>query len=102
MNMNNVKTWRTENLPAAAYIHGGRHLKFVRCEPTRPGLSSFVFEDPEDKGSDLEYAYDSGATGVLSAFFSAIKFLRTQMTAVAKSSQNLGASFNGHSSAASR
>jgi hypothetical protein len=58
---NRDKTFRTESLPVAAFIHASRSLKFIGCKPSRPGIQEFVFYDPDECGSDLEFAFDNGA-----------------------------------------
>lgn len=88
------KTFQTESLPVAAYIHASRSLKFVGCKPSRPGIQEFVFSDPDDRGSDLEFTFDNGGTVGASAMFSAVKFLRTEMSKSSTSNLNTGASLN--------
>lgn len=92
--MVNDETFQTESLPVAAYIHASRSLKFIGCKPSRPGIQQFLFFDPDGRGSDLEFAFDNGAKVGASAMFSAVKFLRTEMSKSSSPNINTGAPNN--------
>jgi hypothetical protein len=74
------KTFSTERLQLAIYLHASRSLPFLRCEGQPSGKVRFVFEDGQHTGSEAELEFDLGAQVAAFALFAAQKFLRRKMS----------------------
>lgn len=74
--------FKTERMPLAAYLHASGRLKFLRCEPSRPGRSAFIFEDEANEGPRAQMDFDMGAAVSAVALFAAQTFLRQAITAL--------------------
>jgi hypothetical protein len=75
-----MNTYRTENLPFAAYAHSTHKLRFIGCE--RVGLTgriAFVFSDPDGRGDQMNVEFESGAESPAVAFYDSIRHLRRVM-----------------------
>jgi hypothetical protein len=68
--------FKTERLPLATYLQASGCLKFLRCEPARPGRVAFIFEDEHGEGPQLQMEFDMGAAVSAIALFAAQTFLR--------------------------
>lgn len=66
----------TERLPLATYLHASGRLKFLHCEPSRPGRVAFIFADEQNTGPQAQMEFDMGATAPAIALFAAQTFLR--------------------------
>ena len=71
----------TEDLPFAAFLHATRRLPFRGCECTNgSGRVTFLFDDSEGKGEDLQVQFESGAECPAAAFYDAVRHLRRVMS----------------------
>lgn len=70
----------SKRLPLAIYLHACAKLHFLRCERSDDHRVSFVFNDSEHRGNELELAFDSGAELPATAVFASQKFLRRKMS----------------------
>ena len=75
-----MKTFETERLQLAIFLHATRQLEFLGCEQAESGKLRFVFQDPEHSGTDLELQFDMGAAVPATALFASQKFLRRTMS----------------------
>jgi hypothetical protein len=75
----NKSTFTTERLPLAAYLHAGKLLSFLRCEPGATGKVAFLFDDPAGAAPQLEYEYENGAACSAAALFASQKYLRRKI-----------------------
>lgn len=78
--MNPTKTFSTERLQLAIYLHASQRLPFLRCEAQESGKIRFVFEDATQDGSDAELEFDRGAEVAASDLFASQKYLRRKMS----------------------
>ena len=80
MVQNNKKTYRTEDLPFAAFLHSTRRLRFLCCERGNgDGRVAFVFDDPNGKGESLQIEFESGAECPAVSFYDSVRHLRRVM-----------------------
>ncbi len=80
MVQNNKKTYRTEDLPFAAFLHSTRRLRFLCCERGNgDGRVAFVFDDPNGKGESLHIEFESGAECPAVSFYDSVRHLRRVM-----------------------
>lgn len=72
------QVFETRNLPLAAYLIAGRHLRYagVRAE-CRRGV--FIFDDPQGRGMAMEREFHSGAECPATLFHSTVKRLRREI-----------------------
>ena len=70
------KTFSTERLQLAIYLHASGRLPFLRCETQPSGRVRFVFADSDSLGSQAELEFDLGAVIAASNLFASQKFLR--------------------------
>ena len=75
----NTGTFSTVRLQLAAYLHAGKLLPFLRCEPGAAGKVAFLFDDPAGAGPQLEYEYENGAACSAAALFASQKYLRRKI-----------------------
>jgi len=76
------KSFSTERLQLAIYLHASQRLPFLRCEAGDKGKARFVFEDPTCLGPHVELDFDRGAVVAATAIFASQKFLRRKMSEV--------------------
>jgi len=72
------RVFETRNLPFAAYLISGRHLRYVglRVQDER---GVFAFDDPHGHGSALEAEFHSGGECPATLFHSVVKRLRREI-----------------------
>ena len=73
-------TFKTERLQVAVFLHASKRLQLLRCEQSQPGKVRFVFDDPDDLGSEYEFLFDSGTAVPATDIFASQKYLRRMMT----------------------
>ncbi len=79
----NKKTYRTQDLPFAAFLHATHRLRFLGCESVNGnGRIAFVFHDPDGEGDRLQIEFESGAECPAAAFYDSVRHLRRVMTRV--------------------
>jgi hypothetical protein len=78
--LNPAKTFSTERLQLAIYLHASERLPFLRCEAKESGKIRFVFDDLGNVGSQIELEFDRGAEVAASDLFASQKYLRRKMT----------------------
>jgi hypothetical protein len=74
------RTFSTERLQLAIYLHASEKLPFLRCEPQQSGKIRFLFEDPGAVGPQVELEFDRGAEVAASDLFASQKYLRRRMS----------------------
>ena len=75
-----MTTYRTENLPFAAYAHSVHKMRFLGCEcVAETGRVVFVFSDPDGSGDQMNVEFESGAECPAVAFYDSIRHLRRVM-----------------------
>jgi hypothetical protein len=77
--------FKTSDTAFAAYLQVKALLRFLRIEPD-PMRAQLVFDDPTDKGSQLEVEYLSGAEAPAAAYQAQLKTLRRSIE-LAKAAQ---------------
>jgi hypothetical protein len=92
--MSSDRTFSTERLQLAIFLHATGRLRFLRCELSGNGKVRFVFADPEQMGAQVELEFDRGAPVSATALFASQKFLRRQMSDALN--RRIGAIENGH------
>lgn len=92
------RTYRTDDLPFAAYLHASRKLRFVECEVNGTGRVAFVFADPANAGEQLHLDFEAGAECSAAALYDSIRRLRRVMdgTRTKSTSNTQGAMHNEH------
>lgn len=75
-----TKTFSTERLQLAIYLHATQRLPFLYCEAQENGKIRFVFDDPGSVGPQVELEFDRGAEVAATHLFSSQKFLRRRMS----------------------
>jgi hypothetical protein len=80
VNLLDTKTFSTERLQLAIYLHASQRIPFLRCEARPSGKISFLFDDPSNVGSQLELEFDRGAEVAASDLFASQKYLRCKMS----------------------
>jgi len=74
------KTFSTERLQLAIYLHASQRLPFLRCEAQKNGKIRFHFDDSNHCGSEAELEFDRGAKVAATDLFASQKFLRRKMS----------------------
>ncbi len=75
-----MSTYRTEDLPFAAFLYATRKLRFLACEPVNgTGRIAFTFADGDGAGDLLHLQFESGAECPAAAFYDSIRHLRRVM-----------------------
>jgi hypothetical protein len=69
-------TFVTSSLPLAAYLAAGQHLEFREIQVTDPRRALLVFEDPQQRGKQLEKEFFRGALVNAVAFHTQLRILR--------------------------
>lgn len=75
-----MKTFSTERLQLAIYLHARQRLPFLACEAQENGKIRFLFEDPGGVGPEAELEFDRGAEVAASDLFASQKYLRRRMS----------------------
>jgi hypothetical protein len=75
-----INTFSTERLQLAIYLHASQRLPFLGCEAGGNNKISFVFEDPANRGPQVELEFDRGAEVAASDLFASQKYLRRRMS----------------------
>lgn len=70
------RTFSTERLHLAVYLHALGQLPFLGCLPTARGRVRFEFNDPNNIADELELEFEQGASEPATAVFASQKFLR--------------------------
>jgi hypothetical protein len=75
----------TTNMGLSAYLIAARKLKYVKTVGNHPKPAEFVFEDPDNLGSQFELAYINGETTVIASdFLARVKSLRRSIDVAEK------------------
>jgi hypothetical protein len=74
------KTFSTERLQLAIYLHASERLPFLGCEAGQSGKIRFVFDDLGNLGPKVELEFDRGAEVPATALFASQKYLRRRMS----------------------
>jgi hypothetical protein len=75
-----MRTYQTDSLPFAAFLHSTRKLRFLGCESASGnGRVAFLFDDPERLGERLQVAFESGSECPAAAFYDSVRHLRRVM-----------------------
>jgi hypothetical protein len=72
--------FQTERLQLAIFMHATGGLRLLGCERNGDAKLRFVFDDPQQKGAQVELDFDRGAPVSATSLFASQKFLRRQMT----------------------
>lgn len=87
--METQSTFRTEDLPFAAYLHAAHKLSFLGCEPVDgTGRVAFIFSDPAARGDQMNVQFESGAECPAATFYDSIRHLRRVMDRTRSKEQN--------------
>ena len=78
--LDRTKTFSTERLQLAIYLHASQRLLFLSCDAGQNGKIRFVFDDPDDLGPQVELDFDRGAEVAASDLFASQKYLRRKMS----------------------
>ena len=70
------RTFSTERLHLAIYLHASGQLPFLGCLPSGNGRVRFAFSDSHRIADQLELAFEQGASVPATALFASQKFLR--------------------------
>jgi hypothetical protein len=75
-----MNTYRTANLPFAAYVHSTHKMHFLGCEHIGgTGRVAFVFSDPEGNGEQMNVEFEYGAECPAVGYYDSIRHLRRVM-----------------------
>ena len=74
------KTFKTERLPLAIYLHASQSLKLIGYSRTKPFKVQVVFDDPDNMGSACELDFEMGKEVSAAAIFASQKYLRRMMS----------------------
>ena len=77
---NPLHFFETRNLPLAAFLISGRHLRYVGLR-VEDGRGVFAFADPQSQGPVLEAEFHSGGECCATLFHSTVKRLRREIDA---------------------
>ena len=92
MKVNSSRTeFKSKWLQFCSFLHA-RGLRYLRTEIGPDGLSYFVFDDPNDLASDLEFQFSQGAAVPAIVLFGSINFMRRQMKAAQEQQNTTGES----------
>jgi hypothetical protein len=75
-----MKTFTTERLHLAIYLHATGFLELMACKQSRPGRQCFEFVDPDQRSDELEFQFDNGGTAPASSLFASQTYLRRLMS----------------------
>jgi hypothetical protein len=73
------RSFSTEDLPFAAFLHASRKLRFLTCQVSGSDRVAFVFADPNNEGDHLHVNFESGAECPAASFYDSIRHLRRVM-----------------------
>ena len=76
-----MKTFRTDRLNLAVYLHASKRLTLTRLDEVQPGKIEFTFNDPEERGAEHAFAFEDGAPCRAISLFASQVQLRRQMSA---------------------
>jgi hypothetical protein len=87
-----MNEFSTKTLQFATFIHARKSLRYLRTElvPGSRSQAQFVFNDPDNDASRLEYEFESGATLPVKAVFASFSFLRRSIADVQNKSKSTG------------
>src|SRR5215471_74125 len=88
------QTFRTTDLPLAAYLHSTRRLPFIGCEQAGPALVAVCFNDPHGEAESISIEFEAGAQCVATAFYDSIRRLRKVMDLTSMKRTNHHGHFN--------
>lgn len=91
--MSDGRVFRTKWLQFSAFLHATNSLKYLRAEIGKDNLTYFIFADPDDRASDLEFQFSMDAQVSATKLFGSLTFMRRQMKAA---QQKLGESCHEH------
>jgi hypothetical protein len=94
-------TFKTERMQLAIYLNAAERLRLLECAQTRPGTIEFIFDDPDDRGSEYEFEFNKGIAVSALALFASQKYIR-QMMSKANDKKHIGRGNDGHLRAAVR
>src|SRR5713101_9335780 len=77
--MTNEKTFLTERLPLATFLHATQRLRLSRCELFGDKVQ-FIFSDPEHIGDQAELDFENGECVPAKALFASQTYLRRRMS----------------------
>jgi hypothetical protein len=78
--MSNDRTFETERLQLAIFLHADGRLPFRNCERIGDTKVRFVFDDPQHIADSLELEFENGAKVSATSLFASQKYLRRQMS----------------------
>jgi hypothetical protein len=78
--MTNQRTFATERLQLAIFLHADGRLSFRNCGRIGHSKVCFVFDDPKHIGDSLELEFENGAKVSATSLFASQKYLRRQMS----------------------
>jgi hypothetical protein len=85
----NMRAYRTEDLPFAAFLYATRKLRFLACEPVNgSNRIAFAFADNDGTGERLHVEFESGAECPAAVFYDSIRHLRRVMDRTRSREQN--------------
>jgi len=74
------KTFLTERLPLAIFLHASQRLRLSNCELAEGGKVQFIFDDPEHKGDQAELDFENGECVPAKSLFASQTYLRRRMS----------------------
>jgi hypothetical protein len=74
------RTFSTERLQLAIYLHASQRLALLGCEVGANHKIRFVFADQDCSGPQAELEFDRGAEVAASGLFASQKYLRRAMS----------------------
>jgi hypothetical protein len=96
------RTLRTDRLNFAAYVLATNSLPLVGLEEVRPGSVEFIFNDPDGRGPDLEFAYKDGATVSAIRLFASVSKLRDMISTKLSRTKTTGDYYDRRNNATTR
>ena len=75
-----ANVFATQRLQLAIFLHATKCLLFRKCVGVSEGRISFLFEDPQNEGAQVELEFDRGAPVPATDLFSSQKYLRRRMS----------------------
>lgn len=74
------KTFLTERLPLAIFLHASQRLHLSNCELAKGGKVQFIFSDPEHIGDQAELDFENGECVPAKSLFASQTYLRRRMS----------------------
>ena len=79
--LDRTKTFSTERLQLAIYLHADQRFLFLSCDAGQNGKIRFVFDNADNLGPpEVELDFDRGAEVAASDLFASQKYLRRKMS----------------------